>query len=112
MRHLPQPRKFDTIEDVVTFILADAEDKSWWRWLRSDLPSGDQNDPRVLKDNAMNVGKIIEALPPEARELLKGLSAEDLAKKIFFGWKEEHARPKVPPRQRIRGPVSFGDKRD
>jgi len=93
-----------TAEDVIRELIKQADGKSIMWGLRSDIRGRD--DPKLLDENARNVGKLVQSLSEEDRELLQNLTSEDWEAFAWVGNGYTRARPKEPI-TRTRGPVSL-----
>lgn len=94
-----------TAKDVIQELIDKATTLNCVWMIRSDIRGRD--DPKIFKENAENIGKLVQKLPESDRELIKNLTAEEL---ISYGWYfggYDRRRPKEKVSTRIRGPVSF-----
>ncbi len=88
-----------TPRQILDELIELAADKSLFDLIRGDIPSS-KLDPRRLKFNAEQIGKMVESLPEEHREILKSLSWNDV---------KDGVRPPRPTEKtdRVRGPVKL-----
>lgn len=91
--------KESTPRQILNELLELAVDKQLFDFVRGDMPSS-ALDPRRLKFNAERVGKLVESLTDEQREVLKSLKWNDVKNGI------RAPRPEKPV-TRLRGPVKL-----
>ena len=88
-----------TPQQILNELIELATDKRLYDLIRGDIPSP-KLDYRRLKFNAEQIGKMVESLPEEHREILKSLSWNDV---------KDGVRPPRPKEKtdRVRGPVKL-----
>ncbi len=91
---------------ILNELIETADELSLYDLIRGDMPSN-RDDPRRLKFNSENVGKLVQKLSDSDREILGELSSEEIEKLFFTNLRR--ARPKEPI-HRIRGPVKLKTK--